>query len=279
MAINIDDLRRLARRRLPRAVFDFADGGAEDEVTLRANRNDFQRLVFRPRVLVDVAHRDQSTTILGQTVRSPLILAPTGLAGMLYPRGEIAAARAATKRGIIFTLSTLGACSIEDVAESTSGPLWFQLYVMKDREVTRALVERAQKAGYRALCLTVDLPVLGQRERDLRNGATIPPKITVRNVVDVLQRISWLRGVLLGPQITFKNFVGDTQASLEDSAISLWQYIGRQHDASVDWDDLTWFRSIWSGPLAMKGVMSGEDARRASHRGATRDRGRRGWPR
>jgi isopentenyl diphosphate isomerase/L-lactate dehydrogenase-like FMN-dependent dehydrogenase len=262
MAINIDELRRLASRRLPRAVFDFADGGAEDEQTLRANRRDFQRLTFRPRVLVDVSQRDQSATILGQRVSSPLVLSPVGLAGMMSPRGEIAAARAAAKRGIISTLSTLGACSIEDVAASTSGPLWFQLYVMRDRDLTRSLVERAQKAGYRALCLTVDLPVLGQRERDLRNGATIPPRITVRNVMDVLQRIGWLRGVLMGPPITFGNFVG-TKAGLGSSAVSLWSYVNSQNDPSVDWDDLDWFRSIWSGPLAIKGIMTAEDARRA----------------
>ena len=262
MAINIDDLRRLAMRRLPRAVFDFADGGAEDEWTLRANRLDFSKLVFRPRVLVDVSRRDQTTTILGQTVSSPLIVAPTGLAGMLYARGEIAAARAAAKRNVIFTLSTLGACSIEEVAEASSGPLWFQLYVMKDRDVTRKLVERAQRAGYKALCLTVDLPVLGQRERDLRNGATIPPKITVRNVVDVLKRPNWLRGVWFGPRITFQNFVGSS-AALSDSAGTLWQYVNSLNDPSVDWDDLAWFRSLWRGPLAIKGIMTGDDARRA----------------
>jgi L-lactate dehydrogenase (cytochrome) len=262
MAINIDDLRRGAMRRLPRAVFDFADGGAEDERTLRANRADFSRLVFRPRVLVDVSRRDQSTTILGQPVSSPLIVAPTGLAGMLHARGEIVAARASAARNVIFTLSTLGACSIEEVADASDGPLWFQLYVMKDREVTRALVERAQQAGYKALCLTVDLPVLGQRERDLRNGATIPPKITVRNVVDVLRRPGWLRGVWFGPAITFQNFVGSS-AALNDSAGTLWQYVNSLNDASVDWDDLAWFRDLWKGPLAVKGIMTGEDARRA----------------
>jgi L-lactate dehydrogenase (cytochrome) len=266
MAINIDDLRRLAMRRLPRAVFDFADGGAEDERTLRANRLDFSKLVFRPRVLVDVSRRDQSTTILGQPVSSPLIVAPTGLAGMLWPRGEMVAARAAAKRDVIFTLSTLGACSIEEVAEASTGPLWFQLYVMKDRDVTRALVERARQAGYKALCLTVDLPVLGQRERDLRNGATIPPKITVRNVVDVLQRPGWLRRVWFGPRITFQNFVGSS-AALSDSAGTLWQYVNSLNDPSVDWNDLTWFRSLWPGPLAIKGIMTGEDARRAVSEG------------
>jgi isopentenyl diphosphate isomerase/L-lactate dehydrogenase-like FMN-dependent dehydrogenase len=261
-AINIDDLRRLARRRLPRAVFDFADGGAEDERTLRANRLDFSKLVFQPKVLVDVSQRDQSSTILGQPVRSPLILAPTGLAGMLWPRGEIAAARAAAKRGVIYTLSTHAACSIEEVAASTSGPLWFQLYVLRDRDLTRRLVERAKEAGYKALCLTVDVPILGQRERDLRNGATIPPKITVRNVVDVLQRVNWLRGVLFGPKITFKNFVG-AEAGLGSDPVALWSFVSQQHDPSVDWDDLAWFRSLWPGPLAIKGIMTAEDARRA----------------
>jgi L-lactate dehydrogenase (cytochrome) len=266
MAINIDDLRRLAMRRLPRAVFDFADGGAEDERTLRANRLDFSKLMFRPRVLIDVSQRDQSTTILGQRVSSPLIVAPTGLAGMLWPRGEMVAARAAAKRDVIFTLSTLGACSIEEVAEASAGPLWFQLYVMKDRDVTRRLVERARQAGYKALCLTVDLPVLGQRERDLRNGATIPPKITVRNVVDVLQRLQWLRGVWFGPKITFQNFVGSS-AALSDNAGTLWQYVNSLNDPSVDWDDLAWFRSLWPGPLAIKGIMTAEDARRAVSEG------------
>ncbi|MGE3907990.1 MAG: alpha-hydroxy acid oxidase [Chloroflexota bacterium] len=266
MVINIDDLRRQAKRRLPRAVFDFADGGAEDERTLRANRLDFSKLVFRPRILVDVTHRDQSTTILGQTVSSPLILAPTGLAGMMWPRGEIAAARAATRRGIIYTLSTHAACSIEEVAESTSGPLWFQLYVLRDRELVRRLIERAKAAGFRALCLTVDVPILGQRERDLRNGATIPPKITVRNVVDVMQRVNWLRGVLLGPRITFKNFVG-AQSGLGSDPVALWSFVSSQHDPSITWDDLAWFRSLWPGPMAIKGIMTGEDARRAVSEG------------
>ncbi|MCC6175346.1 MAG: alpha-hydroxy-acid oxidizing protein [Chloroflexi bacterium] len=266
MAINIDDLRRIARRRLPRAVFDFVDGGAEDETTLRANRLAFQHLTFRPRALVDVSERDQRTTVLGQPVSMPLILAPTGLAGMVWPRGEIEAARAAARRGIIYTVSTHAACSIEEIAEATSGPLWFQLYVLRDRDLTRSLVERAKAAGYRALCLTIDVPILGQRERDLRNGATIPPKITVRNAVDALQRIAWIRGVLRGPGITFKNFVG-AQVGLGSDPVALWQFISRQHDPSVDWDDLDWFRSIWSGPLAVKGIMTGEDARRAVEHG------------
>jgi L-lactate dehydrogenase (cytochrome) len=172
------------------------------------------------------------------------------------------AARAAANRDVIFTLSTLGACSIEEVATASSGPLWFQLYVMKDRDVTRRLVERAREAGYKALCLTVDLPVLGQRERDLRNGATIPPKITVRNVVDALRRPGWLRRVWLGPEITFQNFVGSSTALTTEMG-TLWQYVNSLNDPSVDWDDLAWFRSLWPGPLAIKGIMTAEDARRA----------------
>ena len=266
MAINIDDLRRRARRRLPRAVFDFADGGAEDETTLRANRRGFGQLTFRPRALVDVSERDQSTTILGQRVRSPLVIAPTGLPGLLWPRAELALARAAAKRGIIYTVSTHASMTIEEVAQGASGPLWFQLYVLRDRELVRRLVERAQAASYRALVLTTDVPLLGQRERDLRNGATIPPKITVRNVLDTIQRVGWLRRVLLGPPITFKNFVGTT-ASAGDDPVSLWSYVSKQHDPSVDWDDLAWFRSLWSGPLDVKGIMTGEDARRAVDHG------------
>jgi len=266
MAINIDDLRRRARRRLPRAVFDFADGGAEDETTLRANRRGFGQITFRPRALVDVSERDQSTTILGQRVSSPLVIAPTGLPGLLWPRAELALARAAAKRGIIYTVSTHASTSIEEVAQGASGPLWFQLYVLRDRDLVRRLIERAQAAGYRALVVTVDVPLLGQRERDLRNGATIPPKLTVRNVLDTVQRIGWLRRVLLGPPITFQNFVGTT-ASAGDDPVSLWSYVSKQHDPSVDWDDLAWFRSLWNGPLAIKGIMTGEDARRAVDHG------------
>jgi L-lactate dehydrogenase (cytochrome) len=266
MAINIDDLRRRARRRLPRAVFDFADGGAEDETTLRANRRGFQNLTFRPRVLVDVSHRDQSTSILGQPVRAPLVIAPTGLPGLLWPRAEIALARGAAKRGIIYTVSTHASVALEDVARSTSGPLWFQLYVLKDRDLVRDLIARAKAAGYKALVVTADVPLLGQRERDLRNGATIPPKITVRNVADTVRRVAWMRRVLLGPRITFQNFVGSSAAAGNDP-VSLWAYISKQHDPSVDWDDLSWFRSLWDGPLALKGVMTAEDARAAVDRG------------
>jgi L-lactate dehydrogenase (cytochrome) len=264
MLINIDDLRRRARRRLPRAVFDFIDGGAEDEYTLHRNHAAFARLTFRPRVLVDTGRRDQSTTVLGQRLSSPLILAPTGLCGMAAPRGEVLAARAATRTGTIFTLSSMSAVTIEDVMREVPGPHWFQLYVWRDRDLTRSLVERAAAAGYRAMVLTVDVPVLGQRERDLRNGATIPPRITVRNAFETLQKVAWLAGMLRNPRIDFVNVARPSQAR---GALALGPFVNSQFDPTVSWDDLTWFRSIWSGPLLLKGIMSAEDAKRALDHG------------
>jgi L-lactate dehydrogenase (cytochrome) len=262
MAVNIDDLRRRARRRLPRAVFDYIDGAAEDEVTLRRNRAGFERLTFRPRVLIDVSQVDQTTTVLGQGLRTPLILAPTGLCGMATYRGEVLAARAALRTGSIFTLSTMSAVSIEDVAREAPGPHWFQLYVWRDRDLTRSLVERAQAAGYTALVLTVDVPVLGQRERDLRNGATIPPRVTWRNALDSAQKVGWLWRMARNPWIDFANVKG-ARATQQPGAFALGRFVNEQFDPSVDWDDLTWFRSLWTGPLAIKGIMTGEDARRA----------------
>lgn len=262
MIVNIEDLRRRARRRLPRAVFDFIDGAAEDEVTLRRNREAFERLTFRPRVLVDVSRIDQSTTIFGQRLRTPLILGPTGLCGMATVRGELHAARAAVRGGSIFTLSTMSAVSIEDVARLAPGPHWFQLYVWRDRELTRSMVERARHAGYRALVLTVDVPVPGQRERDLRNGATIPPKVTVRNAIDSLQRVGWLLQMARDPWIDFANVKGRARGT-GGGAFRLGAYVAEQFDPSVNWDDLAWLRSIWSGPIALKGIMSAEDARKA----------------
>ena len=265
MIVNIEDLRKIARRRLPRALFDYVDGGAEDEYTLRANRLDFQRYTFSPRVLVDVSDRDQSTTVLGERLATPLILAPTGFTGVLAPRGEILAARAAAKKGAVFTLSTMSICSLEEVARAALGPLWFQLYVWRDREVTRSLVERARAAGYRALVLTVDVPVLGMRERDVRNGLTIPPRVTVRNVVDTAQRVAWIRSMLGNRRITFGNFVGTP--GVEHDPVALATFTTKQFSPAITWDDITWFRSIWSGPLAIKGIMSAEDARLAIEHG------------
>jgi len=265
-ALTIDDLRRLARRRLPRAVYDFVEGGAGDEQTVTRNRAAFDRLLFRPRVLVDVAKREQATTVLGQRVATPVLVSPTGMAGLCWPKGEVAAARAAHEAGTIYTLSTHSSCSIEEVAAEAPGPLWFQLYVWQNRDLTRSFVERARAAGYRALVLTVDVPIISRRERDIRNGFTIPPRITVRNALDTLRRVGWMRRVLLGPRLTLANLVGAPGAPRTD-IVTLGGVANRQVDPSVAWADLAWFRSLWSGPLLLKGVLTAADARRAVDHG------------
>ena len=265
MIVTIDDLRTAARRRLPRALFDYIDGGAEDEVTMRANQADFQRYRFRPRALVDVSHRDQSTTVLGIPVQSPLILAPTGFTGMFWPRGEAVAARAAGRKGVIFTASTMSICPMEEIAQAATGPIWYQLYVWRDREIVRMLIERAKAAGYRALMVTVDTPVLGQRERDVRSGLVLPPRITARNVLDTLRRGSWLRAFLMNPRPTFGNFV--EILGVEHDAFSLAAFTTKQFSPAIGWADIEWYRTIWPGPIALKGIMSAEVARQAVERG------------
>ena len=266
-AISIDDLRRLARRRLPRAVYDFIEGGAGDELTVTRNRAAFERLLFEPRILVDVSKREQSTVVLGERVATPVILSPTGMAGLSWPKGEVAAARGAHDAGTIYTLSTHSSCSIEEVAAGAPGPLWFQLYVWQNRDLTRSFVERARAAGYRALLLTVDVQVISRRERDLRNGFTVPPRVTARNVVDTLRRAGWVRRVLMGQRrLTLANLVGAPGAPRTD-IVTLAGVANRQVDPSISWADLAWFRSLWSGPLLLKGVMTAADARRAAEHG------------
>ena len=265
-AHTIDDLRRVARRRLPRAVFDFVEGGAGDERTVARNRAAFERLLLQPRVLVDVSKREQATVVLGERVATPVLVSPTGMAGLCWPKGEVAAARAAHEAGTIYTLSTHSSCSIEEVAAAAPGPLWFQLYVWQNRDLTRAFVERARAAGYRALLLTVDVPVISRRERDLRNGFTVPPRLTVRNVVDTIRRVGWVRRVLLGPRLTLANLVGMPGAPRTD-IVTLAGVAHRQVDPSIAWADLAWFRSLWSGPLLLKGVLTVADARRAAEHG------------
>jgi L-lactate dehydrogenase (cytochrome) len=265
-AYTIDDLRRLARRRLPRAVYDFIEGGAGDERTVARNRAAFERLLLEPRVLVDVSKREQATVVLGERVATPVILSPTGMCGLSWPKGEVVAARAAHQAGTIYTLSTHSSCSIEEVAAGAPGPLWFQLYVWQNRDLTRRFVERARAAGYRALLLTVDVPVISRRERDLRNGFTIPPRVTVRNVVDTLRRVGWVRRVLMGPRLTLANLVGMPEAPRTD-IVTLAGVANRQVDPSIAWADLAWFRSLWSGPLLLKGVLTAADARRAAEHG------------
>jgi L-lactate dehydrogenase (cytochrome) len=265
MIVTIEDLRQAARRRLPRPLFDYIDGGAEDETTMRANTADFRHYRFRPRALVDVSCRDQSTTVLGIPVQSPLILAPTGFTGMFWPRGEAVSARAAGRQGVIYTASTMSICPMEEIARAATGPVWYQLYVWRDREIVRMLLERAKAAGYRALVVTVDTPVLGQRERDVRSGLVLPPRITATNVLDALRHVSWLRMFLTNPRPTFGNFVGIP--GVEHDAVSLAAFTTKQFSDSIGWDDIDWYRSIWSGPIALKGIMSAEVARVAADRG------------
>jgi L-lactate dehydrogenase (cytochrome) len=261
MIVNIGDLRKIAKRRVPRAVFGYIDGGAEDERTMRANVVDFARYTFRPRMLVDVANRDISTTVLGQKLPTPLILAPTGLCGMAAPRGEVLAARAAINKGALFTLSSMSSVSMEDVMAEAPGPKWFQLYVWRDRELTRTLIERAREAGYGALVVTVDVQVIGQRERDLRTGATVPPKITLANVVDAIPKLPWfVEFARKQPKISFANVAG-TAGELGDRVMGIGAFVANAFDPSVTWDDIDWFRSIWRGPMLIKGIMSAEDAR------------------
>jgi L-lactate dehydrogenase (cytochrome) len=265
-AFTIDDLRRLARRRLPRAVFDFVEGGAGDEQTVVRNRAAFERLLFQPKVLVDVSKREQATVVFGNRIETPVLLSPTGMAGLCWPKGEVAAARAAREAGTIYTLSTHSSCSIEEVAAGSPGPLWFQLYVWQNRDLTRSFVERARAAGYRALLLTVDVPVISRRERDLRNGFTVPPRLTARNVLDTVRRVGWIRRVLFGPRLTLANLVGAPGAPRTD-IVTLAGVANRQVDPSIAWGDLVWFRSLWSGPLLLKGVLTAADARRAAEHG------------
>ena len=265
-AINIDDLRAAAMRRLPRAIFEFIDGGSQDESTLRANREDFQKWRFLTRTLTDVSVRDQSVTLFGQRLASPLILAPTGLAGLLSRRGELSAARAAEKFDVPYCLSTMATCSIEEISRESAQPKWFQLYVLRDRGLTRAFIDRAKAARCSALVLTVDTKVQGPRERDRRNGFTVPPRFTAATILDFARHYSWLFDVGLGQRIAFRNFEG-TQAAATD-AMTITQFIAGQYDLSVNWKDVEWFKSHWGGPVLLKGILSAEDAKLAIAHGA-----------
>lgn len=266
MPINLEDLRQRARRRLPRTIFDYVEGGADDEYTVHANRRGFERYLFRARTLVDVSARDQSTTLLGERLSTPIILGPTGLAGLVAPWGEVLAAKAAASRGSLFTLSTMSICTIEEVAAAAPPPLWFQLYVWKDRGITRSLVERARAAGYRALCLTVDVQEMGNRERDRRNGFTIPPRVTFTNLLDVFRHLGWVLRMSSSPRATFGNFI-ETGALAKKDAVSVAGFTNKQFDPSVTWKDLEWLRSIWPGPIVLKGITCAEDAHLAVEHG------------
>ncbi len=265
-AINIADLRLAARRRLPKTIFEFVDGGSQDEITLRRNRSDFERWAFMTRVMTDVSARDLSTTVLGTRCAFPLILAPTGLAGIVRRQGELAASRAAAKAGLPYCLSTMASCTIEQIAAASPVDRWFQLYVFRDRGITRSMIDRARSSGCKALVLTVDTKVQGPRERDMRNGFTVPPKFTPLTMIDFARHWGWLLDVGLGPRVSFRNLEGTTAKNA--SAVSITQFIAGQYDLSVSWKDLDWFKSVWGGPVAVKGILSPADARIAVDHGA-----------
>src|SRR2546430_16710510 len=262
----IEDLRRRARRRVPKMFFEYADGGSYGEETLRANRADLERIKLRQRVLVDVSRRDLSTTMLGSRVPLPLALAPVGLCGMQWGDGEILACRAALAAGIPFCLSTMSICAIEDVAAAVDKPFWFQLYVMKDRGLVRALIERAAAARCRALVLTIDLQVLGQRHRDIRNGLTVPPEIRLKNLIDIPTKPAWALSALRGKRKTFGNISGHVKGRENVNSLSRW--IAGQFDPALNWKDVEWIKSLWPGKLILKGGLDVEDAHLAVKTGA-----------
>jgi len=263
----IEDMRLLARRRVPKMFFEYADRGSYAEETLRSNRTDLARIKLRQRVLVDVAERDLATTIVGKPASLPIVLAPVGLCGMQWGDGEILACRAAQAAGVPFCLSTMSICAIEDVAAAVEAPFWFQLYVMKDRGFVRALVERAIAAKCSALVLTVDLQVLGQRHCDLRNGMTVPPKITLNNLIDITSKPRWALSVWRGKRKTFGNLAGHVRGM--ENVRSLAQWTAGQFDPSLSWKDVEWIRDLWPGTLVLKGLLDVEDAKRAAKTGAT----------
>jgi L-lactate dehydrogenase (cytochrome) len=266
MILSTDDLRNIAKRRIPRAIFDYADGGSYSELTLRANAADLDKMTFRQRVMVDVSAISLSTTVLGNEISMPLAIAPTGLAGLFRADGEILGARAAAAFGIPFCLSTMSICSIEDVRAATSQPFWFQQYLMRDRGFNQELIDRAIAAQCSALMLTLDLQVLGERRRDPRNGLSIPPRLSLRNAWDVATKPSWAMKVMLGKRRTFGNLVGHIRGAT--GVLSLAEWTHSQFDASANWRDVEWVRSRWPGRLILKGVLDAEDARFALAAGA-----------
>jgi L-lactate dehydrogenase (cytochrome) len=264
-ATCVEDLRQAARRKIPKMFFDYAEAGSYAEETLRANRVDLQRIKLRQRVLIDVSHRDLSSTIVGHPVPLPLALGPVALTGMQHGNGEILACRAAHAAGIPFCLSTMSVCSIEDVAEAVDKPFWFQLYVMKDRGFVRSLIDRAAAAKCSALVLTVDLQVLGQRHCDVRNGLTVPPALRLKNVLNIATKPAWASSILRAKRKTFGNLAGHARGTHNVNSLAEW--IAGQFDPALSWKDVEWVRSLWPGKLIIKGVLDLEDARLAARTG------------
>ena len=262
----IEDLRVLAHKRVPRMFYDYVDTGSWTESTYHANESDFRRIKFRQRVAVNIENRSIGTRMIGSEVTMPVALAPTGSTGMLHADGEILAARAAEKFGVPFTLSTMSICSIEDIAAQTRAPFWFQLYVMRDREFVEGLIDRAKAARCSALMLTLDLQVLGQRHRDLKNGLSTPPKPTWANLLNLALRPRWCLGMLGTQRRNFGNIVGHVKGVTNIGSLAEWT--ARQFDPRLSWADVAWIKQRWGGKLILKGIMDAEDARRAADSGA-----------
>ena len=264
---SIEDLRVLARKRVPRMFYDYADSGSWTESTYRANERDFQDILLRQRVAVDLTGRSTRTRMLGSDVAMPVAIAPTGLTGMQHADGEILAARAAKKFGIPFTLSTVSICSIEDVAQGTDGhPFWFQLYVMRDRAFIERLIDRAKAAGCSALVLTLDLQISGQRHKDLKNGLSAPPRLSLLNLMNMAGKPRWCMGMLGTRRHSFGNIIGHVKGV--ENMTSLAEWTAQQFDPSLSWDDVAWIRKRWGGKLVLKGIQDVEDARLAADAGA-----------
>jgi L-lactate dehydrogenase (cytochrome) len=261
----IEDLRKMHQRRVPRMFYDYVDSGSWTESTYRANAADLQRMTFRQRVAIDVSTRNTAMPMLGQNLPMPVALAPTGLTGMQYADGEILAARAAADYGVPFTLSTMSICSIEDVAEHTDKPFWFQLYVMRDRDFIRRLIERAKAANCSALMLTLDLQLMGQRHKDIKNGLSAPPKLTLGNILNMMTKPHWCMTMLGTKRRQFRNIVGHVKG-IDDMA-SLAEWTAGQFDTSLNWEDVKAIRKQWDGPLILKGILDVEDAKVAASLG------------
>lgn len=264
---NIEDLRVLAQKRVPRMFYDYADSGSWTESTYRANESDFQKIKLRQRILVNMENRSTRSNMIGQPVAMPVAIAPTGLTGMQHADGEILAARAAKAFGVPFTLSTMSICSIEDVSEQTGRhPFWFQLYVMKDRDFIERLIERAKAANCSALVLTLDLQILGQRHKDIRNGLSAPPKLTLKNILNIATKPRWAMGMLGTSRRQFGNIVGHVKGVTDMSKLSEWT--ASQFDPRLSWQDVEWIKQRWGGKLILKGILDVEDARLAADSGA-----------
>lgn len=266
--VNVAEMRLRARRRLPRMVFDFIDGGADDERTLRANEDAFARRTFAPQLGVDVRAPRTAIELFGEPLTMPLLLAPTGLPGLAHPHAELAAARAARGAGIIFTASTVSSYSLERIARDVPGPLWFQLYAWKDKTLTGTLIDQARASGYRVLLLTLDTPIVGNRERDLRNGMALPPRITWANATDMLRRGPWIWGQLRGPGVAVPNIAGERAARPTKGGFGPAGYLKELFNPQASWDDVAWVKERFGGPVGVKGVMTAADARRAVDAGA-----------